>query len=139
MVPYSRYRLSLGLVIAAAILIAQFGNSALQHLGNTRYFAWAPNDYMVTYDLQVSVAGRSLNAEEIASRYRLDLRDRLPPELKMRLGLSQSEHYVWEDPPQHLFDRIKWYEQSYGVAPPARVNLTYQLDAGQVREWRWPA
>jgi hypothetical protein len=122
----------------SAILLAQVGVCFWQHLGNTRYFAWAPNDYVVTYALHVSVGGRALSPPEISSRYRLSLANRLSQTAKQNLGLARVERYVWEDPPQHLINRLKWYEQTYDSADRDRVSLIYQLDGGPVRQWRWP-
>lgn len=130
--------ISAALFIGVMILLAQVGVAIWQHLGDTRYFAWAPNDYLVTYDLQAGVGGRALTAEQVSRRYRLDLTSRRENDLTAKAGLASSERYVWEDPPQHLFDRIKWYEQTYGSPDPARVVLTYQLDGGPIRVWRWP-
>jgi hypothetical protein len=128
------------LVFAMVIVIAQFGICAWYHLGETRYFAWAPNDYVVTYDLRVTVGGRPLSKEEISDRYRLDLGElsNFDADVKAKLDLSPAERYVWQDPPQHLFDRIKGYEQEYS-ARPARVRLLYQVAGGKEREWRWPS
>jgi hypothetical protein len=111
-----------------AILLTEVGICFWQHLGNTRYFAWAPNDYAVTYGLQVTVHERRLTAPEISHRYRLDLTDRVTKTDRANLGLSAEERYLWEDPPQRLLDRIKWYEQRYASANPAHVTLIYQLD-----------
>ena len=126
------------LLIVAAILLAQVGVSFWQHLGNTRYFAWAPNDYAVTYALHVSVGGQALTTAEISRRYRLNLADRLSMDAKADLGLAQAEHYLYEDPPQRLINRIKWYEQRYGSANRDSVTLVYQLDDGPIQKWRWP-
>ncbi len=130
--------ISAALLAGLAILLAQVGVAIWQHLGSTRYFAWAPNDYLVTYDLRAGVGGRALTPGQISRRYRLNLTNRRENDLTAKAGLAPSEHYVWEDPPQHLFDRIKWYEQTYGLRDPARVVLTYQLDGGPIRVWRWP-
>lgn len=129
------------LLIAAIVLIAEVGNCFWQHLGDTRYFAWAPNDYAVTYDLRVTVDGRRLTTAEASRRYRLDLMpiNRLNDStVKEKLGLLRRERFLWEDPPQRLIDRLKWYEQRGGAANPARVTLVYQLDGGRPRDWRWP-
>jgi hypothetical protein len=132
-------RTSLGVAIAAVILLAQVGVNIWQHAsGEARYFAWAPNDYFVTYDLQVNVGGRALTSEEIHSRYRLDLSNRLNEEIDTRVGLSQVEHYVFEDPPQELKDRIRRCEERKGKNA-ARVRLVYQLDAGKEQTWLWPS
>jgi len=124
--------------VLIAILLAQVGICFWQHLGNTRYFAWAPNDYAVTYGLQVTVDGRRLTKELISHRYRLDLTDRVDETDRANLGLSQQEHYLWEDPPQRLLDRIKWYEQRYATANPARVTLIYQNAIKRTHLWHWP-
>lgn len=132
---------SAGLIVGALILLGQVGVAIWQHLGPTRYFAWAPNDYTVTYDVQASVAGRALTPGEIARRYRLDLTDRLgevPESVKRKVQFAPTERYVWEDPPQHLLDRFQWYEERYDPRNPAHIVVTYQVDAGPVKVWRWP-
>jgi hypothetical protein len=133
-------RISLGVAIAAVILLAQVGINIWQHAGGeTRYFAWAPNDYFVSYDLQVNVGGRPLTSEEIQSRYRLDLSSRLNEEIDTRVGLSKVEHYVFEDPPQELKDRIRRCEERKSKNDAARVRLVYQLDGGKEQTWLWPS
>lgn len=93
----------------------------------------------MTYNLQVTLHGRPLTKEQITKRYRLNLDDRLTPDIKSQLGLTPAAQYTWEDPPQHLIDRLWWRERE--LAPPdrARVTLSYQLDAGKERQWRSPA
>jgi hypothetical protein len=132
-------RLTVAVAIAAVILLAQVAINVWQHVGDARYFAWAPNDYLVTYDLQVSVGGRRLSAEEVQSRYRLDLSSRLSDEIDSRVGLSKVERYVFEDPPQELKDRIRRYEESRRKNDAASVRLVYQLDGGRERTWLWPS
>ncbi len=133
-------RISLPIVLAGVILLAQVGINIWQHLGGeARYFAWAPNDYLVTYDLQVSAGGRPLSVDEIHRRYRLDLSNRLGEGTKAKLGLSQVERYVFEDPPQELKDRIRRYEEKNGKRDSARVKLVYQLDGGKEQTWLWPS
>src|ERR1700730_9400723 len=107
-------RISLAVAVAAVILLAQVGINIWQHLGEARYFAWAPNDYLVTYDLQVSAGGRPLTTGEMQHRYRLDLSNRLGEGTKAKLGLSKDERYVFEDPPQELKDRIRRDEETQG-------------------------
>jgi hypothetical protein len=135
-------RVTLAVAVAAVILLAQVGINIWQHLGKARYFAWAPNDYLVTYDLQVNAKGRPLTPAEIQRRYRLDLSDRigeLSDATKARLGLSRLGHYVFEDPPQELKDRIRRYEETKGRKDAARVTLVYQLDGGREQTWLWPS
>jgi hypothetical protein len=130
-------RASPWLVVAVAVLLAQCVVAFWQHLGDTRYFAWAPNDYAVTYGLQATVDGRRLTQEEISDRYHLSFKERLDRDDKAELGLNMREHYVHEDPPQVLLDRITWYETG-GFGSPARVRLIYQLNGGEEHIWRWP-
>jgi hypothetical protein len=132
-------RISLPVVVAIIILLAEIGINIWQHLGETRYFAWAPNDYLVTYDLQVITGGRYLTSEEIQRRYRLDLSSRLGNEIDKRVGLSKVEHYVFEDPPQELKDLIRHYEETKGKNDATRIKLVYQLDGGKEQTWLWPS
>jgi hypothetical protein len=135
-----RARRSPRTIAAILILIAQFAIAGWYHLGERRYFAWAPNDYIVTYDLEVTVGGRTLTEQEISDRYRIRFGawDPLTNELKARLGLSPRARYIWEDPAQHLIDRIQSYEEVNGAGNPARVRLIYQVAGGPEREWLWP-
>jgi hypothetical protein len=133
-------RISLPIAVVVVVLLAQVGINVWQHLeGEARYFAWAPNDYLVTFDLQVNARGRSLTKDEIARRYRLDLSNRLGEGTKAKLGLSNVERYVFEDPPQELKDRIRRYEEKNGKKDSTQVRLVYQLDGGKEQTWLWPS
>lgn len=132
----SRFWIPIG--IAGVILLAQVGINAWQHTGDTRYFAWAPNDYLVTFDLHVDARGRSLTVAEMEHRYRLDLSSRLSEDTKAKLGLAKSERYVFEDVPEELEDRIRRFEETTGKNEGARVTLTYQLDGAKEQAWQWP-
>ena len=85
------------------------------------------------------VTRRRLTPEEIQSRYRLDLSNRLGEDTKAKLGLARVERYVFEDPPQELKDRIRRFEQTKGRHDAARVTLVYQLDGGKEQTWLWPS
>jgi hypothetical protein len=79
-------------------------------VGCRRYFAWAPNDYVVEYGLRVQARGRVL---------------------RLRTGL-------YEDPPQRLIDAIEAYERSHDPDRRDRVRLTFTVNGGDRQEWRWP-
>jgi hypothetical protein len=130
--------ISLAIGVAAVILLAEVGLNIWQHLGETRYFAWAPNDYLVTYDVGVSAHGRPLSPAEIERRYHLDLSNRLGEDAKAKLGLLKRERYVFEDAPQELLDQIRRYEETKGKNDDARVTVVYQLDGGKEKAWQWP-
>jgi hypothetical protein len=134
--PFSRT--SLAIAVAGLILLAQVGINIWQHTGDTRYFAWAPNDYLVTFDLQVSVRGQPLSVGQIENRYRLSLSKRLSESTKAKVGLAKEEHYIFEDAPAELTDRIRRYEEIQGKNA-ARVRLVYQLDGGKEKTWLWPS
>ena len=85
-----------------------------------RYFSWAPNDYMVTYQLRVTTRGRDLSYAEVLSRYRI-----------RREGL-------FEYPAQHVKDIVSQYERTYGRADSARVVYTYRVNGGPEQVWTWP-
>src|SRR6476661_1428254 len=92
-------RMSVRAAVVGALLAAQCGVAVWQHLGSTRYFAWAPNDYLMTYNLQVRVGERQLTPEEMSQRYRLSLTELLTPRMRSELNLAADERYVWQDPP----------------------------------------
>jgi hypothetical protein len=121
-----------------ALILLQVGIGVWQHFGSTRYFAWAPNDYLMTYDLQVTVNGASLSRDEISRRYRLSLTPLVKSAARTSLGLAPSERYVWQDPPAEVRERIRRVEDRLPASARGQVVLSYQLDAGPRREWRWP-
>ena len=105
--------------IGIAVLAVQVGLVAYEHLGPTRYFAWAPNDYVVQYRLTATVDGHRLSAAGVRGRYHL------------------APHGVWYFPAQHLVDDVQQYERTYGSRDRVRVTLTYRLNGHARRTWRW--
>ena len=91
-----------------ALILLQVGIGVWQHFGSTRYFAWAPNDYLMTYDLQVTVNGASLSRDEISRRYRLSL----TPLVK-----SAARHCLVVD--DRLLPKIETHVP--GAMPPLRL------------------
>jgi hypothetical protein len=126
-------------VAAVGVLLAlQCGVGIWQHLGSTRYFAWAPNDYLMTYNLEASVRGHVLTPAQIGERYRLSLAALVSARAQRDIGLASGMRYVWEDPPAEVKRRIRRVEATYPPAERAQVRLDYQLDAGPTQHWRWP-
>lgn len=124
---------------AVAILIgAQCGVCVWQHFGSTRYFAWAPNDYFMAYDLQASVRGHALTSAQMSKRYRLSLSALVSTRAQKDIGLTPGLRYIWQDPPAEVKRRIRKVEATYSPAERATVRLDYQLDAGTLRHWQWP-
>ena len=107
--------------IGVLFLAVQLGLVIYAHFGPARYFAWAPNDYVVQFNLQATVDGRSLTSGEAAARYHL----------------KQVEHGVYEFPAQHIIDAIRQYETTYGRHDHAHVVLTYRQNGEAERQWEW--
>jgi hypothetical protein len=105
--------------IGIAVLAVQVGLVAYEHLGPTRYFAWAPNDYVVQYRLTATVDGHRLSDAGVRSRYHL------------------APHGIWYFPAQHLVDDVQQYERTYGARDRVRVTLTYRLNGHAEQTWRW--
>jgi hypothetical protein len=105
--------------IGIAVLAMQVGMVAYEHLGPTRYFAWAPNDYVVQYRLTATVDGHRLSAAGVRGRYRV------------------APHGIWYFPAQHLVDDVQQYERTYGSHDRVRVTLTYRLNGHARQTWRW--
>jgi hypothetical protein len=105
--------------IGTAVLAVQVGLVAYEHLGPTRYFAWAPNDSVVQYRLTATVDGHRLSAAGVRGRYHL------------------APHGIWYFPAQHLVDDVQQYERTYGSRDRVRVTLTYRLNGHAQQAWRW--
>ena len=102
-----------------AVLALQVGLVVYEHLGPTRYFAWAPNDYVVQYRLTATVDGRHLWPAAVRRRYHLAPRG------------------IWYFPAQHIIDDVQQYDRTYGSADRVRVTLAYRLNGHAQRTWRW--
>ena len=113
-------RSSVRLLVGTTFLAAQLGMMVYARFNPSRYFCWAPNDYMVDYTLKVAVQGRVLTPEESRSRYRL----------------PASQPY--QNTAQHLIEIVRQYEQTYGRDDHARVRLKYRVNGREEQEWRWP-
>ena len=89
-----------------------------------RYFAWAPNDYLVEYKLAVQVGDQTLSPADARRRYGL------PPN-------EDAGSSTWQDPPQRLIDTIEQYERDADPSS-SQVVLSYQVNGGPQHVWRWP-
>lgn len=145
--PSHRSGLHTAAIIGIALLIAQLVSVAYAHFGPAppgeswlsktingcsaepvecrRYFAWAPNDYLVEYQLAVQVGDQALSPAEARRRYGL------PPN-------EDAGTSTWEDPPQRLIDTIDQYERYAENANASRVLLTYTINGGPQHAWQWP-
>jgi hypothetical protein len=102
-----------------AVLACQLALVAYEHLGPTRYFAWAPNDYVVQYRIAAVVDGRNLSPAQVRHRYHL------------------SPHGIYYFPAQHIIDDLQQYERTYGRHDRVLVTLTYRLNGHARKTWRW--
>ena len=109
-------------LIGIAFLLAQLFSVVYAQFGPSRYFCWAPNDYMVSYRLEVNINGRALTSKEITRRYR---------------GLKSSG--VYQNVVKHLENIVQQYETTYGRNDHAQVLLKYSTNGGPEHEWRWPS
>lgn len=107
----------LGIAFIAAQVVWVLG----VHISGTadRYFCWAPNDYMVTYQIEVSEHGHNLTASEIQARYGL------------------PAHGLFQYPAQHIEDLIREYEQTDGRGDGAHVTFTFEVNGGAPEVWSW--
>jgi hypothetical protein len=119
MTPSGSFLRRAAVAIGLAVLAVQVGLVAYEHLGPTRYFAWAPNDYVVQYRLTATVDGHHLSPAGVRSRYHL------------------APHGLWYFPAQHIVDDVQQYERTYGSGDRVRVTLTYRLNGHAERTWRW--
>ena len=69
MSPPGRFIRRAAVAIGAGVLALQIALVAYEHLGPTRYFAWAPNDYVVQYRLAATVDGHRLSPDGVCVCY----------------------------------------------------------------------
>lgn len=103
-----------------ALLLFQVGMIVYARFVPSRYFCWAPFDIQTEYRLQVTISGRPLTGKEIRVRYR-----------RPQNGTDNRS-------PQHVFDIIREYEQTYGRADHAQVVMRYRVNGKQEQTWQWP-
>jgi hypothetical protein len=107
-------------LIGILFLLAQCITVVYARFERSRWMAWAPNDYVLSYRLEVHINGRGLSTAEIERRYHL------PAE------------QVYEFPAENIMDIVRQRERTYGARDGAQVLLTYRPDGGPAQEWRWP-
>ena len=112
--------MSLATLVGAGFLLAQFVSILYEQTRPTRYWCWAPNDYVTDYWIEVSIGGRALSDEAVLRRYRWPREGR------------------FENIPGHLIDIIRQYEQTYGRDDGARVHLRYRVNSHAEQGWQWP-
>lgn len=108
------------LAIGAAFLAAQVFSIVFAQFGSTRYFCWAPNDYMVVYHMQVEIDGRMLSPAEVQQRYRIGAKG------------------VYQNVVSHLESILSQYETTYGRNDSARIVMKYSINGSAESTWVWP-
>ena len=108
-------------LIGLAFLLAQLFSVVYAQFGPSRYFCWVPNDYMVSYRLEVNINGRLLSSKEITGRYHV---------------LKSSG--VYQNVVKHLKNIVQQYETTYGRNDHAQVLLKYSTNGHQEKQWKWP-
>jgi len=107
-------------MLGIAVLLLQCGPIVRSRLVDSRWLAWAPNDYAVWYRLTVHMDGRDLSPDEIAKRY----------------GLLSEQ--VYENPARNVMDIVEQRERTYGKDDHAEVLMVYRPNGEPSKEWRWP-
>jgi hypothetical protein len=109
--------------VAVLFLVLQLGSIVYARFTPRRYFCWAPNDYVVEYQLDVDVNGHALSQEQAWKRY----------------GIAPGRWARFEHPVEHLMDDIGQYETTYGKNENATVRLRWRYNGhAEIREWQWP-
>ena len=107
--------------LAAALLLAfQVGMIGYARFVPSRYFCWAPMDSQNLYEITVVIAGRELGTEEIEARYR-----------QPAVGGN------WQAI-QHVLDKVRQYEETYGRDDGAEVTVSYTVNGRPRETWMWP-
>lgn len=109
--------------IAIVFLLLQLASVIYARFTPRRYFSWAPNDYVVEYQVDVTAHGQPLSPEQVRARYHIE------PESGWEV----------EYPAEHLIDNFKQYETTYGRYDAAEVRMTWTYNGHpELRTWRWP-
>jgi hypothetical protein len=107
--------------IGIALLLFQAGAIVYARFSPSRYFCWAPHDSQAEYRIEVVLDGEPLTEEQVASRYPLS-----PSGVEAR-----SIHAV--------LSVVAQYEETLGRGQRALAVVTYRLNGGELKQWRWPA
>lgn len=109
--------------IAIAFLLLQVASLIYARFTPRRYFSWAPNDYVVEYQVHVRVHGQPLSPQEVRARYHIE----------------PGSGWEVEYPAEHLIDNFEQYEQTYGRNDGAEVQMTWKYNGHpDLRTWQWP-
>jgi hypothetical protein len=117
--------------VAALFLLAQVGWLAYAQFQPWRWFAWAPNDYVTRYSVDVRVDGRKLARHEICRRYG-------PQFCRNDWPNPGRTQFINENPPDHLISQLRQYEETLGRGDHAVVRLRYVSTGTGPGVWRWP-
>lgn len=105
---------------AIALLVFQIVMVGYARFVPSRYFCWAPMDSQNLYTITVAIAGRELDAAEIEARYR-----------------QPATGGNWQAI-QHVLDKVRQYEETYGRDDRARVVVAYTVNGHPEETWTWP-
>ena len=107
-------------LVAIGLLGFQIAMIGYARFVPSRYFCWAPMDSQNLYSITVVIDGRELDPEAIEARYR-----------------QPAKGGNWQAV-QHVLDKVRQYEQTYGRDDSARVVVAYTVNGGPEEMWTWP-
>ncbi|MDN3205053.1 hypothetical protein [Algoriphagus sediminis] len=104
--------------ILICFFIIQLGAIVCAIGSSQKYFAWVPFDEISFYQVDVRVNGKNLTDKQISSRYHIPN----PGRENRSIG--------------HVFSQIQQYEDTYGKADSANVEVVYRVNGKPSKVWR---
>ncbi len=117
---FRKLSMGAGSMVGILFLLIQVVFIVRAQFHSTRWFCWAPNDYMTDYQLYVFLGSRPIPPAEITQRYHI------------------ADRGIEENRAEHIIAIIRQYEETYGRDNPARVILSYSVNGGKQEQWIWP-
>lgn len=107
------------IVILGSLLAFQVGAIVYARTVESRYFCWAPYDQQTRYQIDVTVNGKKLSADEIRQRYR-------------RPKMGNDNRSV-----RHVKDILEGAERQYHPQDQVEIVLTYRINGKEEQTWRY--
>jgi len=100
-----------------SIFLLQFLAIVIAINSPIKYFAWVPYDQITSYEIRVRIGDQSLSDQEVTKRYHLQ-----------NPGRENRSIY-------HVFSIIHQFENTYGNADRAKVEVIYSTNGAKPKTW----
>ncbi len=116
----NHFKRNLSVLLILLLFFGQVIGIINGQLSKPKFFAWSPYDEISYYKIEGILNGEKLTKDDISNRYRISA-----------IGRQNRSIY-------NIISIVRQYETSYGLAEPAKIEISYIVNGHKKSTWKWP-